>query len=293
LFAYVRNQGDGWAHALNHLDRLSAELSAEAGADEQATSPLFMSQMETLGWRVGELHAVLAADTSDPAFQPEPVTANDRQEWARTLADEANLTFGMLERRSAELPDSARASARAVLDARQAILDYAKQLEHAEAGALRTRYHGDLHLGQVLLTANDFLITDFEGEPVRPIDERRRKGSPLRDVAGLLRSFDYARAVAIDRLVSLRPDLEGRIEQAFATWCECSSEAFLRGYQIGVGQARSVPLDEPDMRRLVHLFQTEKALYELRYELENRPLWVSVPAHGLLALLGQRPSTQG
>jgi maltose alpha-D-glucosyltransferase / alpha-amylase len=173
-----------------------------------------------------------------------------------------------------------------VLDARTSILDRIKGLESAVLGELKTRYHGDLHLGQVLLTADDFLITDFEGEPARPIEERRQKGSPLRDVAGMLRSFDYARAVAFERAQTRSPDVTMRIEAAFGAWRDESCAAFLEGYRAGVGNAASVPANEDDRRRVIDLYQLEKALYELRYEVDNRPLWLNVPAQGLLRLAG-------
>jgi maltose alpha-D-glucosyltransferase/alpha-amylase len=285
MFAYVRNQGDVWAYALNDLERLAAAVSTETVEPAQGTSPLFIAQMRTLGQRVGELHAVLAADTTDPEFRPEPLGKQDTQEWTRTLVRETNMTFAMLERRLAELPESAQSSARAVLDARVAILDRVQAPTKAAPGELKTRYHGDLHLGQVLLTADDFLITDFEGEPARPIEERRQKGSPLRDVAGMLRSFDYARAVAMDRVLTRRPDLSERIESAFKTWRDESCDAFLWGYREGVGDARSVPGSEEDRRRVIDIFQIEKALYELRYEMDNRPQWLNVPAGGLLKLV--------
>ena len=131
----------------------------------------------------------------------------------------------------------------------------------------------------------DFLITDFEGEPARAIDERRQKGSPLRDVAGMLRSFDYARAVAGERAQTRSPDISGRIEAAFAAWRDESCDAFLDGYRDGVADTTSVPSDAADRRRAIDLFQIEKALYELRYELDNRPLWLGVPAQGLLKLV--------
>jgi maltose alpha-D-glucosyltransferase/alpha-amylase len=286
LFAYVRNQGDGWAYALNHLERASASLYADA--QEQAMSPLFMAQMQTLGKRVGELHAVLARPTANPDFRPEPLEAKDTEEWTQTLLHEVDVTFEILTRRLAALPDTVQALARALLDSRQAVVERSRALiTRTPRDLLKTRYHGDLHLGQALLTADDFLITDFEGEPARSMDERRRKSSPLRDVAGMLRSFDYARVVATDRVVAQRPDLRGRVEPVFEAWHGAACAAFMRGYRTGVGGARSVPSDERDLNRLIEFFAMEKALYELRYEIENRPHWLGAPARALLALIGR------
>jgi maltose alpha-D-glucosyltransferase/alpha-amylase len=287
LFAFVRNQGDGWAYALNDLERLATSVSLESEETTLGTSTLFIAQMRTLGRRVGELHAVLAADTLDEAFRPEPLARRDAQRWAQTLAGEANMTFALLERRLAELPKAVQPSARSVLGARNEILARIQGLSNAVLGELKTRYHGDLHLGQVLLTADDFLITDFEGEPARPIEERRQKGSPLRDVAGMLRSFDYARAFAMEHAQARSPEVSRRIEAAFNAWRDESCTAFLEGYRKGIGDAASVPSEEADRRRAIDLFQIEKALYELRYEADNRPLWLSVPAQGLLRLVSE------
>jgi maltose alpha-D-glucosyltransferase / alpha-amylase len=285
LFAYARNQGDGWSYALNDLERLGSSALAEGALDDRGASPLFAAQMRTLGRRVGELHALLAVETTDADFMPEDLRAQDRQDWTNTLTEEANTTFALLDQRAAALPESVQSGARKVLEASERILARIQALSSAPIGELKTRYHGDLHLGQVLIVADDFLIIDFEGEPSRAIEERRRKGSPLRDVAGMLRSIDYARAVALERTLARMPDATGRIEAMFTTWRDEASAAYLRGYRDGVGEARSVPQNERDMREAVDIFQMEKALYEIRYELLNRPTWLNVPTAGLLQLL--------
>ena len=172
-----------------------------------------------------------------------------------------------------------------MLQARGDVLARVRELSSAALGAIKTRYHGDLHLGQVLLTADDFLITDFEGEPARSIEQRRQKGSPLRDVAGMLRSFDYARAVGVERALTRSPNAAERVEAAFLAWRDASCEAFLEGYDLGVAKSRSVPSAAGDRARAIELFKLEKALYELRYELDNRPEWLGVPTRGLLELL--------
>jgi maltose alpha-D-glucosyltransferase/alpha-amylase len=150
---------------------------------------------------------------------------------------------------------------------------------------MKTRFHGDLHLGQVLLREDDFVITDFEGEPARPLEQRRRKHLVARDVAGMLRSFDYARAVALERVRAGRPDLEDMLDGALAEWYQLATEAFLAGHERGIGSAASWPRDAATRGQLLRILQVEKALYELRYELESRPNWVYVPLHGLLELM--------
>jgi maltose alpha-D-glucosyltransferase/alpha-amylase len=286
LFGYARNQGDGWSYALNHLDRYASSLLAETRVDNTAPHALFNTQMQTLGRRIGQLHAALARSTEDPAFAPEPIKAQDLGEWRGAVLADADNTLEQLNERSASLPDATQAKVRLLLNERARIRARIDQLTLGTIDAVKTRHHGDLHLGQVLLTADDFLITDFEGEPARPIDERRRKHSALRDVAGMLRSFDYARAVALDRALSARPDAHERLTHGFHVWYEEATHAFLVGYDQGAAGARTMPTKPEDAKRLILLFQIEKALYELRYELENRPAWVSVPLDGLLALTG-------
>jgi maltose alpha-D-glucosyltransferase/alpha-amylase len=175
-----------------------------------------------------------------------------------------------------------RAQAKALLGERAHLRERIAQADTRTVDAVKTRYHGDLHLGQVLLTADDFIIIDFEGEPGRPLEERRRKHSPLRDVAGMLRSFDYARAVALDKAVAGRPDMREQVSSAFESWLHSCSRVFMDGYRAGVGDAPCWPTAESDA--LIGLFQIEKATYELRYELDHRPAWVGVPISGLLAL---------
>jgi len=149
---------------------------------------------------------------------------------------------------------------------------------------LKTRYHGDYHLGQVLLTKNDFLIIDFEGEPARPLSERTRKYSPLRDVAGMLRSFNYARWTAL-RQVMQAPEDGARLAPLAATWEPQVRSAFLEAYDEATrGSGLYASFEE--MRGLLELFELEKALYELRYEINNRPGWARIPLEGIVALAG-------
>jgi maltose alpha-D-glucosyltransferase/alpha-amylase len=147
-------------------------------------------------------------------------------------------------------------------------------------GYLSTRHHGDLHLGQVLVARNDFLIIDFEGEPSRPIDERRARHTPLRDVAGMLRSFDYARWTALGRAVQGPGDAE-RFEAPAADWLASTREAFLAGYARAASGAGIFP-SLAAARPLLTLLELEKAMYELRYELANRPAWAEIPLKGIL-----------
>jgi maltose alpha-D-glucosyltransferase/alpha-amylase len=288
LFGFVRNQGDGWHWTLNHLERHATVLIEQTMGEEEPHA-LYESQIETLGKRVGELHAALACASSDEAFSPEPIRLTDLRRWTTDVRREAVQTLQMLRESMPQLPDSVRPQAKALLAQRTKLLKRVQQLAQGKhtIRATKTRYHGDLHLGQVLLVRDDFLIIDFEGEPGRPFAQRRTKHSALRDVAGMLRSFDYARAVARDRAGERKPEAADRLDSSLGEWLELTRAAFLRGYSVGVGKASCMPTSDPFATRLIAFFEIEKALYELRYEIENRPTWVGVPIEGLLGILNR------
>jgi len=151
---------------------------------------------------------------------------------------------------------------------------------------LKTRHHGDYHLGQVLLASNDFLIIDFEGEPSRPLAESRRKRSPLRDVAGMLRSFVYAVHSTLERMSTLANGNPARSLEKLEHWQRVAADAFLQGYHEATAEVASVPRDPASLRILIELFTLERTLYELRYELDNRPELIGVPLAGLVEAVG-------
>jgi maltose alpha-D-glucosyltransferase/alpha-amylase len=192
-----------------------------------------------------------------------------------------------LERRRDALPEALRAEADRLLAQRESLL--ARIAAHANdrsAGA-KTRTHGDYHLGQVLLVQNDFVITDFEGEPSRTMAERAQKQSPLKDVAGMLRSFDYAMHAALFTFISERPDTREAVEPAGRQWRQQAIAAFLEGYDE-VARAGTLASARAEMDELLELFVLEKAMYELAYEVDNRPDWVRIPLVGLLEVLARR-----
>jgi maltose alpha-D-glucosyltransferase / alpha-amylase len=285
VFGFVANQGDGWTYTLGHLERHAAAVLHHAAPEEGASHALYLQQMRTLGRRVGELHAVLSRDSSDPAFAPEPIRKGDVAAWGRDVRREAEASLRLLRERLAGVPEVDLDAARALLAARTRLVNRIRDLASKPVTAMKTRFHGDLHLGQLLVVRDDFLIIDFEGEPARPFEERRRKHSVLRDVAGMLRSFDYARAVAHEHAVAGRPDAAQLLTADFADWQAATVAGFMEGYREGVAGGSCWPADERDAARLIALFEIEKALYELRYELDNRPAWARVPIAGLLWLL--------
>jgi maltose alpha-D-glucosyltransferase/alpha-amylase len=294
LQGFVGNQGDGWSYVLDYLDRYledrlltswSPEGEDEAKEELAAEDAFYAGLVRTLGLRTGELHAAFAAPTDDEAFAPETATPEEVAGWVDSVLAEARSTLDLLKRRRSSLPDEAIPDADRLLASRQGLTGSIKSVARENFRVVKTRHHGDYHLGQVLVVGNDFQIIDFEGEPARPLAERRKKHSPLRDVAGMLRSFDYAIRSALMDLGAERADqLEG-LEPWVRLWEERTRQAFLDGYREGVGDAASYPEDEEHARALIELFTLEKALYEIRYELDNRPDWVSIPIKSVLDLL--------
>ena len=235
---FVRVDSDGWSYVVEAFRR---------------SAPGILGELRQLGTRIGEMHAALASDPSDPAFAPEPVRREDLERWARTLLIELDRTIAVA---AAAVPELA--SRRAALEAR------IQRLAVLPPAGLRIRQHGDLHLGQVLRSEGQWLVFDFEGEPARPVPERRAKSSPLKDVAGMLRSLAYAAASA-ETPQHLAP----------------ARQVFLEGWRSAA--AGLVP---PGAEVLLESLELEKLLYELRYEVGHRPAWVRIPARDLLAIAG-------
>ncbi|MGE5469523.1 MAG: maltose alpha-D-glucosyltransferase [Bacteroidota bacterium] len=287
LQGYVENQGDGWGYTQDYLGRLFENRTtvgaAPTNGDEHAA---YRALMTTLGQRTAELHLALATPTGNPAFDPEPLVAADLVALRRQIDDEAATTLEQLERQLDQLPAVVRTAGASLLASRPALLRLIDETMPSSLSMLKTRYHGDFHLGQVLLAQNDFIIIDFEGEPARDLEDRRRKHSPLRDVAGMLRSFHYAaRAALAGAGRDPSKDAEA-LEAAVLAWQQAAESAFLDSYVDRVTQqAPALHGDWSKARRLLDLFRLEKALYELRYELAHRPDWVQVPLHGLLAAI--------
>jgi maltose alpha-D-glucosyltransferase/alpha-amylase len=282
--SYVANQGDGWSYALGYLERFLETQRTSPDEIPDAVHGGFTALAATLGQRTAELHAALARRTGDAAFDPEPLTSADVDAYRDRAVSEAKDTFEMLRTRLPELPAGVQEDGRQLL-AREADVIARIEAAHVAAGAgsaLKTRFHGDYHLGQVLVTRNDFVIIDFEGEPGRSFEERRAKGSPLRDVAGMLRSFNYARWAAIKN-VALNSDEAGRLDGPARQWEQETRAAFMEAYSGVMGSAAAG--SSGDDASLLGLFELEKAFYELRYELGNRVDWVQVPLQGILALV--------
>jgi maltose alpha-D-glucosyltransferase/alpha-amylase len=284
--AFVPNQGDAWSATVDQLARFLEGARNHGTQAVEDSFGGFLALMETLGRRTGELHAALARQTGNAAFDPEPITADDLADWVRAVRTDAAATFGLLSSRHDSLAPELLDIAQRLFAAGPALQARLGEDVTAPVPGVKSRTHGDYHLGQVLLVRNDFVIIDFEGEPARELSERKRKHSPLRDVAGMLRSFDYARHAALRQTSHAGADLERMLPSA-NEWELRVREAFMAGYR-GAVIANGLYSDDASFAAtgpLLRMFEVEKALYELRYELNNRPDWVAVPLAGLAQLV--------
>jgi maltose alpha-D-glucosyltransferase/alpha-amylase len=233
-----------------------------------------------LAVRTAELHRALATPTKDPAFEPRPITRADLEAYKQRALGEAKETLGLLKAHLNDLTGADREKANAILAAREQILKRIEACIAMEPKGTKIRIHGDYHLGQLLLTRNDFIIIDFEGEPGHDLDQRRAKQSPLRDVAGMLRSFSYVEHSALRGVV--HDDVElAKLAPLARHWAMDVRSAYLEAYGSAARGASLYDSLTPGTG-LLGLFELEKALYELRYELNNRPAWAGIPLQGIM-----------
>jgi maltose alpha-D-glucosyltransferase/alpha-amylase len=286
LQGYVNNQGECWSYTLDYLRRFLEECRTAVVPPEPAghAHSAYLVLVRTLGKRTGELHNALNKATGDCAFDPEPVTNNDLADWVLHVQTEAAVTLDLLERREEVLAEAVREVAKNVLVQRNALENRLNTCISGLIKAVKTRYHGDLHLAQVLLTQNDFVFTNFEGEPARPFAERHNKHSPLRDVAGMLRSFNYAAYTALALASAEQPKDLAKFESLVRDWETEVGRVFLEAYDEALPSSGLLKTDA-SQRGLLDLFLLEKALYEVRYELDDRPNWVVIPLHAILSLV--------
>ena len=305
LQGLVENEGDAWKWTLEELERYyetSASLPLPADSEIPEGNPVELSERETppiardhvgiylesaaaLGRRSALLHLALAAPSGNPAFSPEPMTPEDVKKLVEDLRQKSYGVFEVLKANMARLPDEFVDPAALVLSRRRRAIDRFRDLLRDGLRAQRTRIHGDYHLGQVLRVKTDYVILDFEGEPARPLIERRSKQSPLKDVAGMLRSFSYAAYAALMNYTARRPEDFDRLEPWAKLWERSASVEFLRAYRETARDAAFIPQDREDFRNLLDAYTLEKALYELLYELNSRPAWVGIPLRGIVGLL--------
>ncbi len=276
--AFSPSLGDAWSFTLHRLQEAVAFGEESGPGGEHSNSVPLTEAARLLGQRTGELHVALSSVHDDDAFAPEPITAEDVDRWSSALRTDLNDVLGELSSRTGRLPHGVAERLEAgdvAASAEPRIQGFA-----ALVGLEKTRVHGDYHLGQVLWTpSSDFVILDFEGEPARTLEERRRKTSPLKDVAGMLRSFAYAGAAT--RLAS--PNALGSAEAVTRSWEQRARAAFLAGYSaetVAKG-AGFVPSDQGRLARALSAWELDKVVYEVHYELNNRPDWLHLPLEAL------------
>jgi maltose alpha-D-glucosyltransferase/alpha-amylase len=306
LQSYTENAGDAWRYTLDEINRFFEQILSDATAIERMEKatpnepPLAMAQRpvpdvatemmrgylasaEILGIRTAEMHLALASRDDVPGFAPEPFTPHYQRSIYQHVRTQAVQALQLVRRRVKSVPEAEELLRREgeLQQAMRAVLNH-------KIGGLRIRTHGDYHLGQVLYTGADFVIIDFEGEPARPLSERRIKRSALRDVAGMLRSFHYAPYAVVfgqSQGAPIRSEDVEKLERGARFWQRWASAAFLRGYLERSGAAAHLPKTRDELRVLLEAHLLEKALYEITYELNNRPEWVRIPMRGVLELL--------
>jgi maltose alpha-D-glucosyltransferase/alpha-amylase len=314
LQGYVVNEGDAWQYTVDTLGgylervlatqfepsdaslataRLLALATEEPPAEAYELIDTYIEAAHLLGRRTAELHVVLASERDDPAFSPEIFSSQDQRSVFESMRKFAVQTLQVVRRQLARLPDPVRAEAEQVLAREATIYEVYRELLRRPLRAQRIRCHGDYHLGQVLYTGRDFVIIDFEGEPARPLGERRLKRPALVDVAGMLRSFHYAAyAAAFDHAQrGLLPSVE-QVEPWLRYWYAWVASRFLQGYLRVVRQTELLPPDPDSLCVLLDAYVLDKAVYEVGYELGRRPDWLAIPLRGIVELLQHRPQVR-
>jgi maltose alpha-D-glucosyltransferase / alpha-amylase len=305
LQGYVQNQGDAWSYTLDSLHRYFEACLARISDGRYLPRPkehivdladkeipplahemigAYIASAELLGQRTAELHVGLASDGADLAFAAEGFSSFYRRSMYEGMRTLAKQTFAVLAKRVKQLPEELQPEARRLLDQEKEIYRRLRAILELKITGQRTRHHGDYHLGQLLYTGKDFVITDFEGEPARALSERRMKRSALKDVAGMIRSFNYAAVTAV-KGGAIRADDAPALEPWARFWNEWVSVLYLRSYLRTAGAAAFLPRSKEETKILLDLFILEKAVYEIGYELNNRPAWVGVPIRGILEII--------
>ncbi|WP_375457200.1 putative maltokinase, partial [uncultured Methylobacterium sp.] len=289
LQRFVPNQGDAWTLMLEGLRRdfetVVLAPESEAPTPEDAFGD-HLRWADLLGRRTAEMHKAFAIETDDAAFAAEPLTADDLAVLAADARHQADRAFRALKGLGDRGLDAGRSAGTELAGRRSEVESLIGLLTRdPPKGAFKTRIHGDYHLGQVLAAEGDLVIVDFEGEPSRPADERRAKSTPLRDVAGMLRSFAYGAETVTREIAGRFADSEERARAAASAWRGMIDAAFLEGYESAAAGSRAAVTDPGTRNRLLRLCLLTKALYEVDYEANNRPDWIEIPARGVLNIL--------
>ena len=289
------NEGDVWTLTLDAMGRYYERVLGRKADLQNETAPpgvlideliggIYPDKAAQMGQRTGELHLALASSIEDRAFAPEPFNAMAQRSVYQTMRASLRRAFTFLEKKLPDLPKTFRAEAKEVLAAEQEILGREKRLLDRRTNAAKIRIHGDYHLGQLLYTGKDFVILDFEGEPARALSERKLKRSALRDVAGMMRSFQYAAYSALWQPAMRKEDVPF-LERWADLWYRQISSVFLQSYLKTTANAIFIPQNSDDLQIMLEAYLLDKAVYEIGYELNNRPDWVVIPIRGIKHIL--------
>jgi len=266
-----------------------AETMSHAPVEQFASG--FLKAAALLGQRTAEMHVALAPKNATPDFMPEPFSQLYQRSLYQSARKLASVNLQRLRKQQGRLSPSAQEFARTVLDQEKQLLERLRSIVSRKVVSSRIRCHGDYHLGQVLYTGKDFMIIDFEGEPARSLSERRIKCSPLQDVAGMIRSFHYASAQGFNHLIATglhKSDDTEALKNAATTWALAAVSAFLHAYQSAAGSASFFPAVREDREMLLNFCLLNKAIYEMGYELNNRPDWIEIPLSAIVYLLSNK-----
>ncbi len=287
---YLSNQGDAWAWTQNTLERAIRDEMEPGTADPEVHTDALAELTgfaALLGQRLGEMHQLLAAPSNDDAFRPRPSDADDSQRWSAQISAELDHALDLLAQHREHLDSDSQALVDDLQQQRDGLAQHVARLAEQAQGGLLMRVHGDLHLGQVLVVQGDAYLIDFEGEPARPLDERRARHSPYKDVSGVLRSFDYAAAMILRSAsaVDLSDPARQARQRVARQYLHQSRHAFVEAYGLATAAMPHAWQQAEGERAALELFCLEKAAYEITYEAENRPSWLAVPLHGLHGLI--------
>jgi maltose alpha-D-glucosyltransferase/alpha-amylase len=301
----VKSNGDAWTYMLHQLDiyfeqiiskstgmvhmrpnSLSSDTCKEVLVDmKDILDPSWMEQIKLLAQRTGEMHLALASHPDLPEFKPEEFSLHYQRSLFSGFQSLVRSTFQNLTKSLKKISEEHRKNVECILEDEQKILTAFKRIYQKKINAMKIRIHGDFHLGQALFTGKDFILLDFEGEPARSYSERRLKRSPLRDVAGMLRSFHYAAYASLMQNDHFTAKDKERLWPFAEQWYEYTSELYIHTYLDIVNGSEFIPKDQKDLKMLLETYTLEKAIYELNYELNNRPEWIMIPLRGIQSII--------
>ncbi len=310
LQACVPHQGDGWSFSLDWAGRFFGRVAARKNEIQEIPKipsslletvsqetpllikeligGLYLEMIAILGKRTAELHTRLASDGENKGFTPEPFSVLYQRSIYQSMQALTKKNFAILRKNVINLPDNQKVPAQEILGREKEVLEHFKILFKRKISVIKTRIHGDFHLGQTLYTGNDFMIIDFEGEPAKTLSERRLKRSPLRDVASMIRSFHYVAHTSILKQGTIRAEDAPTLDPWVELWYKYTSGTFLKSYLDTAKDALFVPTEKVELDILLKAFILEKAVYELGYELNNRPEWILIPLKGIKYLLEEK-----